>query len=65
MEQLLSLVTSFFLPTEDVQTLLDAGRDLLHDHPEFQRLLRDGPSGGLHRHGFVLQAFTASQELAV
>lgn len=41
MEQLLSLITGFFLPTEDVQSLLDAGRDLLHDHPEFQRLMRD------------------------
>ena len=38
---LFSMITSFFLPTQDVQTLIDAGREVLLEHPEYQRLVND------------------------
>lgn len=38
---LLSTVTNLFLPRRDVEKLIEAGRQLVKDHPEFQRLLRD------------------------
>jgi len=37
----LNLPTSFVLPGTDVDKLREAGRELLHDNPEFQRLLKD------------------------
>lgn len=40
-QTLLSMVTSFFLPSEDVQALIEAGQSLLRKDPEFQRLLND------------------------
>ena len=38
---LLSLVTCFFLPSSDVETLIEAGGELLRQHPEFRRLMQD------------------------
>ena len=35
----MSMITSFFLPAPDVQALIEAGRKLLGEHPEFQRFL--------------------------
>ncbi|UCE59838.1 MAG: patatin-like phospholipase family protein [Phycisphaerales bacterium] len=37
----LSLITSLFLPPHDVKELIDAGKDLLVEHPEFERLMDD------------------------
>lgn len=37
----LSMITSFFLPTQDVDALIKAGRDVLINHAEFQRLVDD------------------------
>ena len=37
----LSMITSFFLPSQDVDDLIDAGRDVLVNHPEFLRLVDD------------------------
>ncbi len=38
---LLSMLTNFFLPRRDVQLLIDAGQEVLTQHPEFQRLVND------------------------
>ena len=40
-ENLLALITSFFLPQEDVNSLIGAGCDVLINHPEFKRLRDD------------------------
>ena len=50
-KSLLSTVSSLFLPWQEVNQLIDAGRRLIKDHPEFQRLMRDlnesvHPTGG-------------------
>jgi len=37
----LSMITSFFLPSQDVDDLIEAGRDVLVNHPEFLRLVDD------------------------
>jgi len=47
---LLSMITGFFLPSEDVEALIGAGQVLLREHPEFQRLMRDlRREGDTHR----------------
>ena len=38
---LLSTVTSLFLPEDNVEQLIEAGRQLVKEHPEFKRLIRD------------------------
>ena len=38
---LLSTITSFFLPADHIDTLIETGRAVLLEHPEFQRLMRD------------------------
>lgn len=40
-ERLLALPTSFALEEEDVDALIEAGRNLVREHPELRRLLRD------------------------
>ena len=40
-KSLLSMITSFFLPPQDVDALIRAGNELLVEHPEFRRLMRD------------------------
>ncbi len=40
-ERLLAMPTSFVLGDEQVDALIEAGRDLVSEHPELQRLLRD------------------------
>ena len=42
----LSMITSFFLPTEDVRALIDAGRDLVLKDPQFRRLMVDLEKAG-------------------
>ena len=40
-ERLLAMPTSFALDEEDVDALIEAGRNLVRQHPELRRLLRD------------------------
>jgi NTE family protein len=40
-ERLLAMPTSFALDEEDVDALIEAGRNLVREHPELRRLLRD------------------------
>jgi predicted acylesterase/phospholipase RssA len=40
-EDLLEMITSFFLPVHDVQKLIDAGRRVVREHPEIRRLAED------------------------
>ncbi len=40
-EDLLRVMTTFFLPKEDIDSLIRAGHDVLIHHPEFQRLRDD------------------------
>lgn len=44
-ESLLSMLTTFFLPTADVEALTRTGRTLLQEHPEFHRLMEDLSAG--------------------
>jgi NTE family protein len=37
----LSTITSFFLPAQEVEALIEAGRDILRNDPQYQKLLRD------------------------
>ncbi len=40
-DALMSIITSFSLPTADVDLLVEEGRSQIMEHPEVQRLLRD------------------------
>ncbi len=40
-ERLLAMPTSFVLGEEDVDALIEAGRNLVRQHPELRRLLSD------------------------
>ena len=40
-DNLLGVLTTFFLPREDIDSLISAGHDVLIDHPEFRRLRDD------------------------